>query len=88
MVATHILLAERAEALERLRDALVDLDGADEQRVHETSERARNGHVGAEYMTALFLAEVSQVLADQEARIEALESRVSEVSAPKRTRKK
>jgi hypothetical protein len=76
LAATTILLQERAEALERLRDTLVNLDGAAVERVAAIHERGRAGReqIGQEYMTAQLLAVVAEVLADQQARIEELEA--------------
>jgi hypothetical protein len=68
-------MQQRAEALESLTDTLAGLDGADGDAVRETAERAGNRLVGQDFMTALFLNQITQVLADQQARIEALESR-------------
>jgi hypothetical protein len=68
-------MEQRAEALASLTETLAALEGADEGTVTETAERAGNRLVGQDFMTALFLNQITQVLADQQARIEALESR-------------
>lgn len=77
MVARQILMQERAEALERLTHTLATLASTDEDAVRETAKRAAVGQqqVGQDYMTAQFLAAIADVLAAQEARIEALEAR-------------
>jgi hypothetical protein len=73
MPTTQKLLEERAEALQSLRDALLRLDGADADTVRETAARAAGGRVGPEYIQALYLSQIAQVLADQQRRIAALE---------------
>jgi hypothetical protein len=85
LVATHLLLAERAEALERLRDTLAGLDGADAERVAEIHARGRAGQaqVTQEYLTGLYLEQIADVLAAQQERIEELERRLKQTTKKK-----
>jgi hypothetical protein len=83
-------MQQRAEALESLRDTLAGLDGADEVTVRETAERAGAGLVGQDFTSALYLSQISQVLADQQARIEKLEAKPAQQTKarPRRSQKK
>ena len=85
MVATTILLQEPAAALERLTPLLAGLDGSDEERVLETSARAGQMQAGTDYVTALYLAEMVEVLTDEQQRISELEKSATK---PARTQRK
>jgi hypothetical protein len=85
MVSVNILQQERAEALERLRDTLTSLDGADTEAVQQASERAGAGLVGRDYETALFLDQVASILTAQQERIAALEAQAKPSGASKGT---
>jgi hypothetical protein len=80
LVATQILLTQRAEALQSLTETLAALEGADPDVVRETAARAaagRPGGPGLEYMSAVYMSQMADVLADQQRRLEELEAQTT-----------